>query len=129
MLAVGVVLATGAASCGKDGDMRIEQHPIIESYDKGDEVSFLFDGKTMTGYEGESIAAALHAAGVMTHRFTAKQHKPRGVFCAIGRCTDCVMIVNGQPNVRTCITPLEEGMVVQTQYGVQTREEWEATQA
>lgn len=107
-------------------DMRIEQHPIIGGYDKGKQVTFSFDGKEMKGYEGESIAAALHAAGVMTHRYTAKRHKPRGVFCCIGRCTDCVMIVNGQPNVRTCITPLEEGIAVQTQYGVQTKEQWEA---
>lgn len=107
-------------------DMRIEQHPIIGGYDKGKQVTFSFDGKEMKGYEGESIAAALHAAGVMTHRYTAKQHKPRGVFCCIGRCTDCVMIVNGQPNVRTCIMPLEEGVAVQTQYGVQTKEQWEA---
>ncbi|MGI6217233.1 MAG: (2Fe-2S)-binding protein [Coriobacteriales bacterium] len=106
--------------------MRIEQHPIIGTYDKGRLVHFTLDGKEMTGYEGESIAAALHAAGVMTHRYTAKMHKPRGIFCAIGRCTDCVMIVNGQPNVRTCITQLEEGMEVKTQYGVLTKEEWEA---
>lgn len=108
--------------------MRILEHPIIEDYHKGREVSFYLDGKPMSGREGESIAAALHAAGVMTHRYTAKQHKPRGIFCAIGRCTDCVMVVDGQPNVRTCITPLEEGMHVETQYGVQTREEWEADQ-
>lgn len=107
-------------------DMRIEAHPIIDSYEKGKQVTFSFDGKEMKGYEGESIAAALHAAGVMTHRYTAKQHKPRGVFCCIGRCTDCVMIVNGQPNVRTCIAPLEEGISVETQYGVQTKEQWEA---
>ena len=107
-------------------DMRVETHPIIDSYEKGKQVTFSFDGKEMKGYEGESIAAALHAAGVMTHRYTAKQHKPRGVFCCIGRCTDCVMIVNGQPNVRTCITPLEEGISVETQYGVQTKEQWEA---
>lgn len=106
--------------------MRIEKHPIIDSYEKGKQVTFSFDGKEMKGCEGESIAAALHAAGVMTHRYTAKQHKPRGVFCCIGRCTDCVMIVNGQPNVRTCITPLEEGISVETQYGVQTKEQWEA---
>ena len=106
--------------------MRIQQHPIIESYGKGKKIGFTFDGKQMYGYEGDSIAAALHADGITTHRYTAKQHKPRGVFCCIGRCTDCVMIVNGQPNVRTCITPLEEGMEVQTQYGVVTREQWEA---
>lgn len=103
--------------------MRISQHPIIEGYNKGKEVTFSLDGKELTGYEGESIAAALKAAGVMVHRYTAKQHKPRGIFCAIGRCTDCVMIVNGEPNVRTCITPLEEEMVIQTQYGVEPKED------
>lgn len=103
--------------------MRISEHPIIESYNKGRKVTFSFDGKGLSGYEGESIAAALKAAGVMVHRYTAKQHKPRGIFCAIGRCTDCVMIVNGVPNVRTCVTPLEEGMQIQTQYGVEPKKE------
>lgn len=108
--------------------MRIAAHPIIDDYRKGKPVQFQFDGRVLSGFEGESIAAALKAAGVMVHRYTAKAHKPRGAFCAIGRCTDCVMIVNGQPNVRTCITPLEDGMTVQTQYGVETREAWEAKQ-
>ena len=103
--------------------MRISEHPIIESYNKGRKVTFSFDGKELSGYEGESIAVALKAAGVMVHRYTAKQHKPRGIFCAIGRCTDCVMIVNGVPNVRTCVTPLEEGMQIQTQYGVEPKKE------
>ena len=97
---------------------RIAEHPILGVQEKGKIVSFSFDGKTIEGYEGEPIAAALKAADVMVHRYTAKEHKTRGIFCAIGRCTDCVMIVDGVPNVRTCITPLKEGMVVQTQYGV-----------
>ena len=109
------------------GKMRIKEHPILGEYEKGKEVHFTFDGKDLTGFEGESIAAALKANGVMIHRYTAKNHKPRGIFCAIGRCTDCVMIVNGEPNVRTCITPLSEGMTVQTQYGVLTKEQWEAS--
>lgn len=103
--------------------MRIKEHPILGGYQKGRTVTFEFNGKSLTGYEGEPIAAALKAAGVMVHRYTAKQHKPRGIFCAIGRCTDCVMIVDGKPNIRTCITPLAEGMKVQTQYGVSTKEE------
>ena len=73
--------------------------------------------------EGEPIATVLKAAGVMAHRYTARNHEPRGIFCAIGRCTDCVMIVDGKPNIRTCITPLEAGMVVQTQYGVSAKPE------
>ncbi|MCR4754779.1 MAG: (2Fe-2S)-binding protein [Lachnospiraceae bacterium] len=97
---------------------RIDEHPILGALDKGQIVKFTFDGKEIEGYEGEPIAAALKAADVMVHRYTQKEHKPRGIFCAIGRCTDCVMIVDGVPNVRTCITPLKAGMVVKTQYGV-----------
>ena len=97
---------------------RIDIHPILGKIEKGRKVSFLYDGKKLEGYEGEPIAAALKAAGVMVHRYTAGKHLPRGIFCAIGRCTDCVMIVNDKPNIRTCVTPLQEGMKVQTQYGV-----------
>ena len=97
---------------------RIANHPILGETPERKLVHFTCDGKDMTGYEGEPIAAALKAAGVMVHRYTAKRHEPRGIFCAIGRCTDCVMVVNGKPNIRTCITPLEEGTDVRTQYGV-----------
>ncbi len=69
------------------------------------------------------LQPALRVASVMAHRYTAKRHEPRGVFCAIGRCTDCVMVVDGKPNVRTRITPLKEGMVVETQYGASAKEE------
>ena len=96
---------------------RIVDHPILGAPDKGTVVHFTFDGKEYEGYEGEPISAALKAAGVMVHRFTKKQHKPRGVFCAIGRCTDCVMVVDGRPNIRTCVTPLKAGMKVQMQDG------------
>ena len=102
---------------------RIKNHPILGETEEKKEVTFLYDGKTLKGYEDEPIAAALRVAGVMTHRYTKKRHEPRGVFCAIGRCTDCVMIVDGKPNIRTCITPLKEGMVVETQYGVSSKKE------
>lgn len=102
---------------------RIIEHPILGKSEEKRLVSFIYDGKELKGYEGEPIAAALKANDVMVHRYTAKKHEPRGIFCAIGRCTDCVMVVDGMPNVRTCITPLKEGMVVQTQYGVSTEKE------
>ena len=96
---------------------RFDEHPILGTTERGRLVSFTYDGKTLQGYEGEPVAVALSAAGVKEHRYTAKRHEPRGIFCAIGRCTDCVMVVDGVPNVRTCMTPLAEGMCVQTQYG------------
>ena len=104
-------------------DNRLEEHPILGSYEKGEKVTFYYNGQEMEGYAGEPVAAALMAAGVKVHRHTAKLHKPRGVYCAIGRCTDCVMVVNGEPNVRTCITPLAEGMKVETQEGLGAKEE------
>ncbi|MBC3901271.1 (2Fe-2S)-binding protein [Acetobacterium malicum] len=97
---------------------RISEHPILGETEKGRRVTFFMDGKTIEGYAGEPIAVALKAAGVMVYRYTQKAHEPRGIFCAIGRCTDCVMIVDGVPNIRTCITPLVEGMKIQTQDGV-----------
>ncbi len=102
--------------------MRIEEHPILGKPEVKRTIEFTYDGKTLTGLEGEPIAMALEASGVMIHRYTKKYHKPRGIFCAIGRCTDCVMVVDGKTNVRTCITPLKEGMNVQTKYGVSAKE-------
>lgn len=102
---------------------RITNHPILGETPERKLVKFTYDGKMLEGYEGEPIASALRVAGVMAHRYTAKKHEPRGVFCAIGRCTDCVMVVDGKPNVRTCITPLAEGMTVETQYGVSNKKE------
>jgi predicted molibdopterin-dependent oxidoreductase YjgC len=105
---------------------RISEHPILGTFPEGKAVSFIFDGKEVSGMEGEPIAMALKAAGLMVHRYTAKRHEPRGVFCAIGRCTDCVMVVDGKPNIRTCVTPLSAGMQVQTQYGAQAMRTTEA---
>lgn len=104
--------------------LRITEHPILGAPEKGRRVEFTFDGRTMSGCEGEPVAAALKAEGVMIHRYTSKRHEPRGIFCAIGRCTDCVMVVDGVPNIRTSVTPLHEGMDVRTQYGVTDRKDF-----
>ena len=103
--------------------MRILNHPILGNTKIGKEVTFTFDGKSMKGIEGEPIAMALKENGVMIHHYTMKHHEPRGIFCAIGRCTDCIMVVDGKPNTRTCITMLQEGMKVQTQDGLGPRKE------
>ena len=62
--------------------------------------------------------SVLMNAGIRVFRTTAKRGEPRGIFGAIGRCTDCMMVVNGIPNVRTCITPVEYGMPVEVQDGL-----------
>lgn len=96
--------------------MRIEKHPILD-FNKGKKVKFTFNGQELEGYEGETIQAALHAAGVKVLGKSIKMHRPRGFYCAIGNCSSCFMVVDGVPNVKTCVTALKEGMVVETQEG------------
>jgi predicted molibdopterin-dependent oxidoreductase YjgC len=98
--------------------MRITQHPILGDLDKKKEVTIYFDGHPLKANEDEPVAAALLAAGIRIFRKTKKRHESRGLFCAIGRCTDCMMTIDGTPNVRACITAVREGMNVQTQFGL-----------
>lgn len=103
--------------------MRIKDHPILGKADEGRKVDIIYDGRRLEARRGEPIAAALMANGIKALHYTRRAGEPRGVFCAQGRCTDCIMIVNGVMNVRTCVTPVEEGMVVQTQSGIKGAEE------
>jgi sarcosine oxidase subunit alpha len=105
--------------------LRITDHPIL-TFEKGPPVEFEHDGRRLEGHEGESIAAALHAAGVRTLRHSIKLSRPRGFFCAIGRCSSCLMTVDGVPNVMTCVTPLRAGMKVETQSGKGTLPDYES---
>jgi len=95
--------------------MSIKKHPILGDAPEVEEVTVFLDGVPVKVEKGQMIAAALLEKGIRVNRYTRKNHTPRGIFCGIGQCTDCVMIVNGQRNVRTCITPVEEGMVIETQ--------------
>ncbi|MDF2676583.1 MAG: pyridine nucleotide-disulfide oxidoreductase [Bacillota bacterium] len=96
--------------------MRIEEHPILD-FKRGKKIKFTFNGQEAEGYEGETIAAALHAAGVKVLGKSLFLHRPRGFYCAIGNCSSCLMVVDGVPNVKTCVTDLQEGMEVETQVG------------
>lgn len=96
--------------------MRIEQHPILD-FDRGEKVTFYFNGQPVEGYTTETIAAALHSAGIRALGHSPQLHRPRGLFCAIGNCSSCFMTVNGQPNVRVCVTKVKAGMQVEKQEG------------
>ena len=101
---------------------RITRHPVLsEPEDIPEEearlIEFSFEGRTMQGVEGEPIAAALTAAGIFELRRSHRFDEPRGIYCGIGQCQDCVMVVDGVPNVRTCVEPLREGMDVRRQIG------------
>ncbi len=93
---------------------RIEKHPILE-FPRRKPVVFTFEGKKIRAYEGESIAAALYASGLKIFTWSYKRNRPRGWFCGVGKCSSCLMTVNGIPNVRTCIVPVRDGLNVQRQ--------------
>ena len=96
--------------------MRIEEHPILD-FDRGTQVTFYFNGRPVDGYTNETIAAALHAAGIRVLGHSPELHRPRGLFCAIGNCSSCFMTVDGEPNVRVCVTKVRDGMRVEEQHG------------
>jgi len=76
--------------------------------------AFTFDGKAYEGYQGETLAAALTANGVLGLRQT-KEGAPRGIFCGMGVCYECVVQVDGRPAQRACLTKLSDGMEVHRQ--------------
>ncbi|NPA97073.1 MAG: FAD-dependent oxidoreductase [Crenarchaeota archaeon] len=98
-------------------DRRIWEHPIL-TFKRGRKIRFLFEGREVEAYEGESVAAALYAIGIDVFSYSAKLGRPRGPFCMIGKCSSCFMIVDGIPNTRTCIEPVREGMRVERQRGL-----------
>ena len=77
----------------------------------------IYDGRPLTAYPGQTIAEVLLAAGIRDFR-NSPGGSPRGFFCGMGVCFECRMIVDGRPNVRTCMTPATAGCRVahQTDY-------------
>ncbi|MFJ6197442.1 (2Fe-2S)-binding protein [Micromonospora sp. NPDC092111] len=76
---------------------------------------FTFDGRPIPSDGERTIAAALLAAGVRTWRLSRVGGRPRGVFCGIGVCFDCLVRVNGVPSQRACLLVARQGDVVETQ--------------
>jgi sarcosine oxidase subunit alpha len=78
-------------------------------------LTFTFEGRPVPAVEGQSVAAALYAAGVRVFSRSFKYHRPRGLFCVAGDCPNCLMNVDSRPNVRTCTEPARPGQVVRGQ--------------
>ncbi len=82
--------------------------------DIGDTFEIEVDGRTISARRGQTIAEALLANGLRVLR-TTRKHALRGVYCGMGICYECRMIVNGIPNVRTCMTPATPECKITTQ--------------
>ncbi|OYP13947.1 proline dehydrogenase [Streptomyces sp. FBKL.4005] len=83
----------------------------------GEPCTVTFDGRPLPALPGQTVAAALWAAGVTAWRSTRGTGRPRGVFCGIGVCFDCLVTVNDRPNQRACLVPVRPGDVIRTQEG------------
>lgn len=80
-------------------------------------ITFTFDGKLISAIPGQTVGSAILEAGERTMRLTRFENKPRGIFCGIGICFDCLVVIDGTPNQRACLIEVRDGMSVNTQLG------------
>jgi predicted molibdopterin-dependent oxidoreductase YjgC len=89
---------------------------------RGRRVSLTVDGRIVLAFEGETVAGLLLAIGHVGSRTSPVRGEPRGYYCGMGVCWDCALVIDGRPNQRACMTPVADGMRVETQAGFgQTR--------
>lgn len=81
------------------------------------QVRILLNGEAAITSDGQSVGAFLLGEGQRITRTTRFAGKPRGMFCGIGICFDCLVTINGVTNQRACLTSIEEGMSIQRQNG------------
>lgn len=88
-----------------------------EGVSRGKEVTILIDEIKVSAFEGESVASVMMLEDKVAMR-TTTDGQPRGVFCGMGVCFDCLVVIDDIPNTRACMTWVKEGMTVKTQRGL-----------
>ena len=88
---------------------------LPEAADTG--VEILVEGNPVAVRQGDSVAAALFAAGLVACRSTAVSGAARGPYCMMGVCFDCLVTIDGNPNQQACMTRVREGMRIGRQQG------------
>ncbi|HWT80037.1 MAG TPA: (2Fe-2S)-binding protein [Candidatus Methylomirabilis sp.] len=96
---------------------------VTQGVQRGERIEIVVDGERVEAFLGETVAAALIAAGRPILRRTDRSNAPRGVYCGIGVCFDCLVGIDDRPRVRACQTPVAPGMRVDTQ-GRLVQERW-----
>ena len=113
---------------------RILDHPVLGKLENQTPITFIFDGTTYKGFEGDTIASALLANGVRQLRVHEETGAPRAIYCNIGHCFECRVTVNQAQGIRACMTPIKENMTIesgklQAAPFESTPEEWPRTYA
>ena len=99
---------------GDSHNQRLKPQPT-ELIDRNKSLEFQFDGRRVNAHQGDTVASALHAAGVAILSRGFKYHRPRGFLCGAGRCPNCLVNVDGVPNVRACTQQVRQAMNVRHQ--------------
>jgi len=86
-----------------------------ERLDRSRALSFWFRGRPVRAFDGDTFGSALYASGQRVFSRSFKYHRPRGLLCCSGGCANCMMTVDGTPNVRVCVEPVREGARVEPQ--------------
>lgn len=95
--------------------MRINRPSVLlTEIQRGLKIELFVDGNSIEAYDGESVAAALLSAGINTFQLSHKHKQPRSLYCGMGICYECLVTINGVLAQRACITPVEEGMRIET---------------
>lgn len=95
--------------------MRIKKSSsLLPEVDRGRPIQIVVDGQPVTAYEGETVATALLAEGRWHFRHTPRLKQPRGLYCGMGVCFECLVSVDGVHAVRACLTPVVDGMRIDT---------------
>ncbi len=93
-------------------DFRIEN-----GITRGKPFDIFVNGQPVCAFDGETVGAALAAAGIRELRQTEQLQDPRGLYCCMGTCYGCLVTVNGQPNVKACVTPVQAAQQITLQEG------------
>ena len=91
--------------------------PLHGAVERGPALTVTLDGRPVRAYLGETVATVLFAEGSVETR-TTLGGAPRGVFCGMGTCFDCLVVVDDVPNTRACMTWVREGMRIAHQRGL-----------
>ncbi len=90
----------------------INEHPILSTPERK-QVDFTFNGKNLKGFEGIVISSNLFLNGIKIFGHHQKDNSPQGIYCAMGQCSQCTVLVEGQP-LKSCMIPLVEGMNIES---------------
>lgn len=95
--------------------LRIKEHPVLDPLAEPT-LRFTFDGRTLTGRDGEMVSSALYAAGISTFGHHHRDGGAQGIFCVNGQCSQCTVLVDGRP-LKSCMTRVRDGMQVRSLEG------------